>query len=110
MKDEFYSPIVVYKGRTTEVIVNLGFDVSGDTFSSQIRAADEVTSTLIATWSISFVNDGTDGLLLLKLDDAISSTITRTKGFMDIKRITSGEPIPVFDKPLPVIIQSTVTE
>lgn len=110
MKDEFYSPIVVYKGRTTEVIVNLGFDVSADTFSSQIRSEDDVTSTLIATWAISFVTDGTDGLLLLKLDNSVTSTITRTKGFMDIKRITSGEPIPVFDKPLPVIIQSTVTE
>jgi len=110
MKDEFYSPIVVYKGRTNEVIVNLGFDVSGDTFTSQIRAEDDVASALIATWNVTFVTDGTDGLLLLKLDNSITSLITRSKGFMDIKRITSGEPIPVFDKPLPVVIQSTVTE
>lgn len=109
MRDEFYSPIVVYKGRTTQVLVELGFDVSSDTFTSQIRAEDDASSALIATWVVSFLTDGTDGKLLLTIDDSISSLITRSKGFMDIKRVTSGNPVPVFDRPLPVIIQNTVT-
>lgn len=102
-------PIIVHKGRTTRISVGLGFDVSADTFESEIRVDQDPTSTLIATWAISFLTDGIDGELVLTLDDSVSGPITQSKGYMDIKRITGGEPVPAFDKPLEVLFQKTVT-
>lgn len=109
MKEELYSPIVIYKGRTNRVTIDLGINVALDTFASEIRAGDDSTSPLIATWVVSFLTDGADGKLVLTLDNSVSSTITRSSGFMDLKRITDGEPVPVFDRSIPVIIQNTVT-
>lgn len=101
--------IVVHKGRTIVLPVSFGFDVSGDTFSSQIRAGKSQTSELIATWIASFKTDGTDGEVLLTLDNTITAAIVKTTGYMDLKRITGGEPIPVFDDPLEVLFKNTIT-
>lgn len=105
-------PIVVYKNRTTVVGLDLGFDVSGDTLVSEIREGETEDSELIATWDISFVTDGTDGEVVLTLDnsDAESADITQVTGYMDMKRISSGEPLPVFEKPLKVVFRGSVTE
>lgn len=101
--------IIVYKGRTTVVSVNLGFDVSADTLTSQIRAKPDSTSTLIATWTVAKIGGGTTGEITLTLDDAITTAITAKTGYMDIKRVVGSEPVPLFDKPLEVIIQGSVT-
>src|SRR5688572_2486460 len=102
-------PLKVRKGRTETVSVRIGGDISGDVFTSQIRATPEQSSALIATWDVSFLTDGTDGELVLTLDDLITGQITATSGYMDIKRMTGGEPVAVFDDPLEVFFQGTVT-
>jgi hypothetical protein len=102
--------VIVHKGRTNTVRVNLGIDVSADDITSEIRSEPDVEAPLIATWVVSFVNDGTDGQLLLTLDDIDTVSIKENSGYMDLKRITNGEPVPVFDKPLEVQFRATVTE
>jgi hypothetical protein len=102
-------PIQVHKGRTTVITVSLGYDVSDDVFTSEIRVDKDPTSDLIATWDISFVTDGTDGELRLSLDDSATVEVTKSKGYMDIKRVTSGEPVAVFDDPLEVLFKNVVT-
>ena len=103
------SAIIVHKNRTNIITVGLGYDVSADTITSEIRAQPEVDSPLLATWDVTFATDGEDGELVLTLDDTITAQISATSGFMDIKRVTGSEPVPVFDKPLEVIFRGTVT-
>lgn len=100
--------VIIHKGRVNTIIVNLGFDVSTDTISSEIRTSPSVDATLIAAWGVSFDTDGTDGVLKLVLDDS-DRTISASKGYMDLKRLVAGNPYSVFDKPLEVDIQATVT-
>lgn len=101
--------VVVHKGRTNVLTVNMGIDVSADTITSEIRADANRTSALIATWSVAYATDGTDGELILTLDDSATAAIDVDRGFMDLKRVTGGEPVPVFDRPLEVIFRGTVT-
>lgn len=101
--------VVVHKGGTVIVTVGLGYDVSNDTITSQIRVDKDRTSALIATWDVSFATDGEDGELVLTLDDSVTSAITHAKGYMDMKRVAGGEPIYVFDEPLEVLFKETVT-
>jgi hypothetical protein len=98
--------IVVYKGRTNIVQVSLGIDVAGDTITSIIKTADGVT---IAPWVVTFDSDGSDGELILTMDDLVSGPITHSSGIMDLKRVSGGEPYPVFDKPIEVEFRETVT-
>lgn len=102
--------LIVYKNRTNIVPVALGIDVSADTFESDIREGASVDAELIAEWTVSFSTDGTDGDLLLTLDDSVTSTIVQTFGYMDIKRISDGEPLPVFDNALRVEFRDVVTD
>lgn len=101
--------LIVHKGRTVVVPVSLGYDVSNDTFTSEIRTDKDPESELIASWVVSFETDGIDGNLILVLDDSVTSEITKSVGYMDIKRITGGEPVDVFDSPLEVLFRNTVT-
>lgn len=101
--------IIVYKGRTNILPVSLGYDVSGDVITSEIRVDKDPESTLIATWEVSFESDGVDGELILTLDDSVTSEIEKSTGYMDLKRVTGGEPINVFDDPLEVLFKKTVT-
>lgn len=103
------SQLIVYKDRTNIVPVDLGFDVSADTIESQIREGKSDDSVLIAEWVVTFQTDGTDGLLYLTLDDSVLDEITQTKGYMDMKRISGGEPLPVFAEPLRVRFRDSVT-
>lgn len=101
--------LIVHKGRTNIVPVSLGMDVSGDTITSEIRAKPVATSELIASWTVSFETDGSDGEIILTLDDSDTVDITYSRGYMDLKRVTAGEPVPVFDKPLHVEFKDVVT-
>lgn len=96
-------------GRTTTLQIGLGFDVSADSFTSQIREQVDSTSPLIATWTVTFLTDGTDGELLATLDDSDTTAITQRTGYMDLKRISNGEPLSVFEAPVEVIFRKTVT-
>lgn len=101
--------IVVHKGRTNTLLVNLGINVAGNVITSEIRSEPDQESSLIATWTVTFVNDGADGKLRLVLDDLITSQIKANSGYMDLKRMNGGEPLAVFDEPLEVIFRGTVT-
>jgi hypothetical protein len=101
--------VVVHKGRTVILPVSLGFDVSQDIFTSEIRVEEDSLSVLIATWIVSFETNGVDGELILRLDNSVTSLITKSVGYMDLKRVTGGEPVPVFDEPLEVLFKDTVT-
>jgi len=101
--------VVVHKGRTNVVTVDMGIDVSADTLTSEIRSEPNQGAPLIATWVVAFATDGTDGKLILTLDDLATSQIKATSGFMDIKRVTGSEAVAVFDKPLEVTFRGTVT-
>jgi hypothetical protein len=87
----------------------MGSDVSASTFTSEIRSDPDFKSPLICAWTVSFLTDGKDGKLILRLDDSITKEINANAGFMDLKRISSGEPVPVFDRPLEVEFRGTVT-
>jgi hypothetical protein len=101
--------ITVFKGRTKVVPVSLGVDVSQDTITSEIRMDKDPESTLIAEWVVTNVTDGVDGEILLTLDNSVSEQISQSKGYMDIKRVTGGEPVAVFDEPLEVLFKNVVT-
>lgn len=101
--------INVYKNRVTKLPVSLGYDVSQDTITSEIRTGKSLDSDLIATWNVSFITDGTDGELLLTIDVSESSAIEEDSGYMDLKRVTEGSPISVFNEPLNVVFQEVVT-
>lgn len=103
------SKVIVHKGRTNVLTISLGIDVSGDTITSEIRSEPNSDSPLIATWDVEFKTDGTDGELVLTLDNLITSQIAPNSGYMDLKRISGSEPMPVFDRPLEVGFRGTVT-
>jgi hypothetical protein len=103
------SKIIVHKDRTNVLSVSLGIDVSADTITSEIRSEPDVNSPLIATWVVAFKTDGHDGRLLLTLDNTITSQIKANSGYMDLKRMTGGEPIAVFDQSLEVSFRGSVT-
>lgn len=101
--------VVVHKGRTEVLAVSLSYDVSQDVLTSHIRVSPSRTSQLIAEWTVSFDTDGTDGKLLLTLDDSVTTNINASSGYMDIKRMVNGEPIHVFENPIPVSFVEVVT-
>jgi hypothetical protein len=103
--------ITIHKGRTNKVLVSLGYDVSGDTLTSEIRIDKDQASDLLATFTVGFVTTGADGELVLTLDDSsfTAEVLTRSYGFMDIKRVANGEPLSVFAEPVEVVFQGTVT-
>ena len=101
--------IDIYKHRTNIVLVRLGFDVSADTITSQIRANKTSTADLIAEWDVSFETDGTDGVLRLEIDDSVTELITHKTGYMDLRRVSGGEPYPVFAQPVKVNFKDSIT-
>lgn len=101
--------IIVHKGRTVILPVSLGYDVSADTITSEIRVDKDRESDLIASWTVTFLTDGIDGELILTLDDSVTSEIENSTGYMDLKRVTAGEPLNVFDDPLEVLFKETIT-
>ncbi|MGW8178935.1 MAG: hypothetical protein ACWGQW_09260, partial [bacterium] len=70
--------IDIHKFRTNNILLKLGFDVSGDTFTSEIRKEEDPTSTLIATVDCNFATDGTDGQVILTVDDGDLANVTVT--------------------------------
>jgi len=104
------SEIVVHKGRTNIITVSLGIDVSADTITSEVRSEPDVSAPLLMEWDVTFDTDGTDGELVLTVDDVITAGVAANSGYMDLKRVSGGEPIAVFDRPLEVTFRGSVTE
>lgn len=99
--------VIVYKDRTNVLPVSLGIDVSGDVLTSEIRTP---SGDLIAEWVVTKDSDGSDGELILTLDNLSVAVIAYTKGLMDIKRVSGGEPLPVFESPIEVEFREAVTQ
>lgn len=104
MSDE----ITVFKNRTTKVRVSLGFDVSTDSFTAEIRAKASSTSELLATWDVTFATNGIDGELIMTMQNESVAAVTAKSGYTDLKRMSGGEPYPVFE-PVKVKFVDTVT-
>lgn len=104
-----YQPIKIYVGRTNVIAVKFDGDISGETMVSEIRKGRSINSELIATFVPSLQTDGTDGILLLTLDDSVTATIEHTSGWMDVKKILGGEPRNAFDGSIPVVFEGVVT-
>jgi hypothetical protein len=103
------SHITVRKNRTNIMEVQLAYDVSSEIITSQIRKGRTPEHPLICEWLIRFKNDGKDGSLIFTLDDSVTSEIEDTVGYMDILRISGGEPITVIEFPLIVFFQEVIT-
>lgn len=100
--------INVYRGRTVTVPVTLAHVISeDDVFTSDIRVDRHFESELIASWTVVYSNPRE---ITLMLDDAVTALVEVDEGFMDIKQLKDGEPIPVFDEPLKVVFKNPVTE
>jgi hypothetical protein len=106
-----YNPVKISKGRTTTLLVNLNVDLSDDDSmpTAQVRADKNPTSALLGTWVVNFVTDGVDGKLVLTMDNSQSTGVTRSNGYMDVKRLVGGEPLSAFDEPIPVVFEEVVT-
>lgn len=104
-----YKPIYIRVGRHNTVAVRFDGDISTEVLTSEIRKEKSKTSELIATFTPSFATDGTDGILLLTLDQTASDGITFTNGWMDIKKIEDGKSTSAFQHPVPVIFEGVVT-
>jgi hypothetical protein len=107
----------IFRNRTNRIKVNVGYDISADTLVSEIREEKTHTSTLIATLDIDYrtdtvedPGDGTDGKLLLTLDDSDVPLLPPKYAYMDIKRISGGEPLTVMKRPIRVRFQEVITE
>jgi hypothetical protein len=87
----------------------MGFDVSSDVMTSQIRLEPDKNSLVLATWDVAFDSDGTDGELILTLEYTDLDDIAALRGWMDIKRDSGGSPLPVFARPLEVEFIRAVT-
>lgn len=104
--------LIVQRNRTNSVLIDIGFDVSQDVITSEIRKEMDWESDLLAPWVVSFATDGTDGLVLLTLDNSVTSLIDANVGYMDLKRRIggeTGEPVSVFLEPIQVLFKGTVT-
>lgn len=102
--------IIIERGRTKVVTVSIGEDVSEETITSQIRVGKSKDSDLIAEWVVTLDTDGTDGEVILTLDNTITAAIEEKKGYMDIKRIVDGEPVSAFDGFIITKITDPITE
>lgn len=94
--------IIIQKGKTVELPVSLGFDVSKDTIVSDLRVDSDPESDLIASWVVSFETNGEDGQLLLTMDQSVTTDISQSAGYMFLDR-TSGVPVAILVDPLPVV-------
>lgn len=103
--------VIVYKNDTNVIQVDLPFEIAdGDSFTSQIREDKISTSTLIATWVVEIEEADEDHTLLkLTIDNSNLTEVTQTKGYMDIKHVSGGEPSRVFKSPLRVRFKDVVT-
>lgn len=101
--------LIVHKNRTNIVLVSLGFDVSGETITSEIRKSSNHLSTRLATWVVTFDTDGTNGKVILTLPQSEVDLVSTNYGFMDLKRMSGSNALSVFLEPLKVKFQGVVT-
>lgn len=96
----------IFRNRTSVIPVWFSYMLGDDVYTSQIRTGQSFLSPLIATFTV--VKAGPNQLTLM-LDNSVTAGITHNYGYMDIKRVTGGEPVPVFEDPIPVLFKDQVT-
>ena len=99
--------ITIYRGRTNVIDVALGVDYSGDTFVSEVRERQGADSPIILTFTIDD-SDIANGNLVLTADDSITD-VPDASGWMDVLRISGGEPLTLFAHPLEVKFRNMPT-
>lgn len=100
-------PIIIHRRRTERITVKLRYSVGNDVITSQIRTGVNPASTKIADFEVDVSADGRT--IWLTLDDSVTQNIQQSGGYMDIKRVTGGEPVNVIDDPIPVVFRNVVT-
>lgn len=100
--------VIVHKHRTNKLTVNLGMDITSDTITSEVRVQDDPSSDLIFAWTVTVINAAT-GELTIEVDNVLTGQVEVDTGYMDFKRVSSGEPLPVLDRALEVEFRNTVT-
>lgn len=100
--------LVVYKNRTNIITVRLGYDITGDTLTSQIREQPDQDAAFIAEWDVDVV-DAALGEITMTLTPTDLVGVTQVRGFTDIKRVSSGQSLPVFTDAIQVEFRGTVT-
>lgn len=96
---------VVHRGRYQIKRVYLNRDVSmfdETDFISQIRSTPDSTSELLMEWTVTFDDDGADGVLRLEANDTVTGGVQSKTGFMDVLRVDGGQKISEFDEALTV--------
>lgn len=101
--------IIIHRGRTVVVPVSVSYDLTGSTITSDIRKTRKASSDLIASWSVSFKTDGSDGDFLLTIPHDVTTPIVDELGYMDIKRVLDGEPTNIIDTPIQVVFVDAIT-
>lgn len=100
--------VIVHKHRVNELTINLGFNITGDTITSEIRSQPSQDGPLVATWTVTIIN-ATTGEIKLAMNAAVSGGINVETGWMDLKWVHSGSAKAIFESPLEVSIRDTVT-
>jgi len=102
--------VIVHKGRTNVLKINMNEDLTDVDITSEIRLEPDQTSELLATWTVTYETNAAAGVLVLTLLAIDTIDITATRGYMDLKKVVDEEPYAVFDRPLEVVFRGTVTE
>lgn len=103
--------LTVYKQRTNIYeFVFFGMDLSEDVITSQIRRGRSTTSHKIVEFEIRPKTDGKDGRFIFTIDDSNLQSITDVMGYLDIKRMSGGEPLPVLESPIEVVFQKALVD
>ena len=74
-------------GEITDTITGEPIDISGDSFEAYIR--ESAGSPPVASFSFSFVTDGTDGKYVRALSDTEINALTIERGFWDFYWVQS---------------------
>ena len=100
------------KGRYNSYRVNFGFNVSGDTITSQCREQADHTSPLIFEWAVD-TTEAALGFVVLSYDDTDRDNdqiIANNRGVMDIRRLSGGSAIKAHQGVIIVDLEATPTE
>lgn len=101
--------ITVHKHRATVISFGFGIDLSQDTLTSQIRDSKNSTGNDLGFWDIQPLTDGTDGRYVFTFSPEKATLVTVDKGYMDVKRVSGGQPLTLMNRILTVEFKDVIT-
>lgn len=107
--DQYVDHITVVKNRSITFEFTLGHQIGTDVYTSEIRVGQSVNTPLIATWNVSVKPGGLNRTLIFSMDNSVTAPIVQSHGWMDLKRVSGGEPLPVLDYAIPVLFKDAIT-